>query len=367
MKDLQAGCDRCRSLHRFTNNLTSSPSHQFTAVDWLPSPVWDIVFPHATPWREPSMLRYTAALLLCGATALGAQDTTRITRRDTAVSAALAPRVQYARKFSRADTLRGSFTTPGRRWWDVTCYDLHVDIRPADSSVAGWNGITYRVVEATPARAELQIDLMEPLVLDSVVLAGRKLSLRHEGDAHFAALPSAQRVGARATVVAYYHGRPRIAVNPPWEGGVSWARDSLGRPWVVTTDQGMGASVWWPNKDTQADEPDSQRIALTVPAPLMNVSNGRLRSTKKNPDGTTTYQWFVVNPINNYAIAVAAGNYAHYSETFDGLKGKPTMDFYPIDYNLENAKRQFPQARSMLECFEYWFGPYPWYEDGYKL
>ena len=115
---------------------------------------------------------------------------------------------------------------------------------------------------------------------------------------------------------------PQIAKNPPWQGGFSWAKDSLGRPWVVTTDQGMGASVWWPNKDTQADEPDCQRVALTVPDPLINVSNGRLRSTKKNANGTTTYEWFVVNPINNYAIAVAAGNYAHYSETFDGRRAR---------------------------------------------
>jgi aminopeptidase N len=165
----------------------------------------------------------------------------------------------------------------------------------------------------------------------------------------------------------FYHGRPLIAKNPPWEGGFTWTTDSLGRPWIATTDQGMGASAWWPNKDTQADEPDSQRVALTVPQPLIDVSNGRLRNTTRNADGTTTYEWFVANPINNYAIAVAAGNYAHYSEVYRGLRGELTLDFWPLDYHLDAAKRQFPQARSMLQCFEGWFGPYPWYEDGYKL
>jgi aminopeptidase N len=129
----------------------------------------------------------------------------------------------------------------------------------------------------------------------------------------------------------------------------------------------MGASAWWPSKDTQAEEPDSQRIALTVPKPMINVSNGRLRSVTDNPDNSTTYEWFVRNPINNYAIAVAAGSYAHYSEEYDGEKGKLTMDYWPLTYNLENAKRQWTQARSMMQCFEHWFGPYPWYEDGYKL
>jgi aminopeptidase N len=269
-----------------------------------------------------------------------------------------------ARTYTHADTLRGSFTTPGRAWWDVAFYDLHVSISPRDSSIRGYNGISYRVLK--PA-TEMQIDLMTPLVVDSMIQDGRAVQFRRDSNAFFATLSSPQRAGERKTITVFYHGRPRIGTNPPWQGGFTWTRDSLGRPWVVTTDQGMGASVWWPNKDTQADEPDSQRVALTLPDPMIDVSNGRLRSTTHHPDGTTTYEWFVTNPINNYAIAVAAGTYAHYSESFDGLKGKLTLDFWPLDYNLENAHRQFVQARSMLQCFEYWFGPYPWYEDGYKL
>jgi aminopeptidase N len=282
-------------------------------------------------------------------------------RRDTF---ALAPRRGYVPKSSRADSLRGSFTSPGRRWWDVTFYDLHVRVEPADSSIAGRNGITYRVLE--PLR-EMQIDLMEPLQVDSMIQDGRALRFRREGAAFFVTLTSPQRAGESKTVTVHYHGRPQIARNPPWEGGFTWERDSLGRPWVVTTDQGMGASVWWPNKDTQADEPDSQRVALTVPDPMIDVSNGRLRSTTRNPDGTTTYEWFVTSPINNYAIAVAAGSYAHWSEVYDGLDGKLTLDFWPLDYNLDKARRQWVQVKPMLQCFEHWFGPYPWYEDGYKL
>jgi aminopeptidase N len=273
---------------------------------------------------------------------------------------------QPARVYTRADTLRGSYTTPGRAWWDVTFYDLHVAINPADSSVRGYNRITYRVLEV-PAAAELQIDLMPPLEVDSIAQDARPQSFRREGSAFFVTLSRRPLASSSQTLTVYYHGRPQIAKRPPWEGGFSWKTDSLGRPWVVTTDQGMGASAWWPNKDTQADEPDSQRIALTVPDPMLEVSNGRLRSTTKNPDGTTTYEWFVVNPINNYAIAVAAGTYEHYSDVFQGEKGPLTLDFWPLSYHLEAAKRQWVQAKSMLSCFEHWFGPYPWYEDGYKL
>jgi aminopeptidase N len=302
-----------------------------------------------------------AALIAGGATTTLAQDTSskRFPR-----SSALGPRNTYTPKTSRADTLRGSFTTPGRAWWDVSFYDLHVAISPSDSSIKGRNAITYRVLK--PGK-EMQVDLMTPLEVDSMVQDGKSVQFKREGAAFFATLNKPQRAGAKNKITVYYHGKPQIAKNPPWQGGFSWSKDSLGRPWIVTTDQGMGASVWWPNKDTQADEPDSQRVALTLPDPLINVSNGRLRNTTRNTDGTTTYEWFVVNPINNYAIAVAAGNYAHYTDTYDGLKGKLSMDFWPLDYDVEKAKKQWPQAKTMLACFEKWFGPYPWYEDGYKL
>jgi len=271
---------------------------------------------------------------------------------------------QSPRVFTRADSLRGSYTSPARVWWDVTFYDLQVAINPADSSISGRNGITYRVVQPG---SELQVDLMQPLEIDSMIQDAERVSYRREGNAFFATLPAPPPAGARRTLTVYYHGKPRPARRPPWEGGFTWTADSLGRPWVVTTDQGMGASVWWPNKDTQADEPDSQRVALTVPDPMQDVSNGRLRSTVRNPDGTTTYEWFVVNPINNYAIAVAAGSYAHYAEVYRGERGDLTLDFWPLSYHLDTARVQFAQARPMLQCFEHWFGPYPWYEDGYKL
>ena len=266
--------------------------------------------------------------------------------------------------YTRADTLRGSFTTPQRAWWDATFYDLHVAVNPADSSLRGRNGITYRVL--TP-RQELQVDLMVPLVVDSMIQDGRAVKFRRDGNAFFVALTSPQYAGASKTLTVYYHGKPQPAKRPPWDGGASWQRDSLGNPWVVTTDQGMGASVWWPNKDTQADEPDSMRVAITVPDPLINVSNGRLRRISNNGNGTTTYEWFVVNPINNYAIALAAGMYDHWTELYDGEQGKLTLDFWPLAYHMDAARRQWSQTRPMLQCFEHWFGPYPWYEDGFKL
>ncbi len=274
---------------------------------------------------------------------LGAQEPTRI--------------------FTHADSIRGS-NTPQRSWWDVTFYDLHVRANPADSSIVGYNAITYRVLK--PAR-EMQIDLQMPLVVDSIVQDGVELGSRRDGNAFFVTLVAAQPTRALKTISVYYHGKPIVAVRPPWDGGFVWAKDSLARDWVVTANEGTGASVWWPNKDYLADEPDSQRVAITVPDSLLDVSNGRLRSSTPNGDGTTTYEWFVVNPINNYDVAVNSGHYAHFRETYQGEKGQLTLDYYPLDYHLDTARKQFQQVKPMMKCFESWFGPYPWYEDGYKL
>ncbi len=265
--------------------------------------------------------------------------------------------------FTRADTLRGSIT-PERAWWDVEFYDLNVTVNPADSTISGYNAITYLVVADA---GEMQIDLMNPLQVDRIVQAGADLEFRREGDVILVNLTEPQLLGEYATVTVHYHGRPIVAVNAPWDGGFVWARDTLSRPWVATAVQGLGASAWWPNKDTQVEEPDSQRIAITVPDPLIDVSNGRLRSTTSNGDGTTTYEWFVSNPINNYNVSVNIGGYAHFSDIYLGERGTLTLDYWPLDYNLDEAKEQFAQVLPMLTCFESWFGPYPWYEDGFKL
>lgn len=270
---------------------------------------------------------------------------------------------QAPRVFTHADTLRGA-NGPARSWWDASFYDLQVRIFPADSSIRGRNGISYRVLR--PGR-EMQVDLQEPLVVDSILQDGVVLKSRRDGNAFLVTLVAPQRVGAVKTITVLYHGKPRAARNPPWDGGLIWKQDSLGRPFIATANQGLGASVWWPNKDYAADEPDSQRVAITVPDPMVNVSNGRLRSTRSNGDGTTTWEWFVVAPINNYGIAINAGTYAHWSETFPGESGTLTLDFWPLAIHADTARVQWQQARTMIACFEHWFGPYPWYEDGYKL
>jgi aminopeptidase N len=279
-----------------------------------------------------------------------------------AAIALLVPAAARAQSFSRADTLRGSIT-PERAWWDVLFYDLDVALDPADSTLRGRNRITYRVVGRP---REMQIDLQVPLRVDSIVQDGRPLRFRREGNAYFVRTEQS-KAGSVGAVTVFYGGKPRVAENPPWEGGLIWSREPDGSPWISTACQGLGASVWWPTKDTQADEPDSQRVAVTVPTPLQAIANGRLRGVERRSDGTTTWEWFVSSPINNYAVSVYAGRYAEISETFDGEQGPLTLALRPLAAHLDTARTQFGQVRPVLRCFERWFGPFPWYKDGYQL
>jgi aminopeptidase N len=279
------------------------------------------------------------------------------------LAALLAAPAAQAQAPTRADSLRGSIG-PARAWWDVAFYDLHLAVNPADSSVAGSNGITYRVLQ--PA-SEMQIDLQR-LEVDSIVQDGQRLRHRRDGNALFVTLQAPQPAGTMKTVTVHYHGRPRVARRAPWDGGFVWTRDPGGDPWVATAVQGLGASAFWPNKDTQADEPDSMRIAVTVPRGMTNVSNGRLRDSVHNADGTTTWTWFVGSPINNYDVAVNAGSYAHFADVYQGEKGPLTLDYWPLAMHEAAARRHWGRdVKPMLQCFENWFGPFPWYEDGFKM
>ena len=265
--------------------------------------------------------------------------------------------------FTRQDTLRGAIT-PERAWWDLTYYHLDIRVNPADSTIAGSNTIQYRVL--APGQ-RMQIDLQAPMKVEKVVQNGKTLSFQQDGNAWFVELPDPRKPGAIETVAVHYSGRPQVARNPPWDAALSWRTDDNGKPFVATSCQGDGASLWWPCKDHMYDEPDSMLISVRVPAGLMDVSNGRLRGIENNGDGTKTYHWFVDNPINNYGVNVNIGDYVHFSETYQGEKGELDCDYYVLPYNLEKAKEQFRDVPRMLAAFEHWFGPYPFYEDGFKL
>ena len=267
-----------------------------------------------------------------------------------------------AQKYSAQDTLRGSIT-PERIWWDLVYYDLDVTVQPKVKSIRGTNTIHYKVVSP---KNIMQIDLQPPMKLIKAVQDEVELSINQNGNAHFIQLEKKQNRKKIEQIVLHFEGQPKEAINAPWDGGFSWKKDYNDNDFIATSCQGIGASVWWPNKDHMYDEVDSLQMKITVPKHLKAVGNGRLRAVTKN-EKTASYTWFVSNPINNYGVNINIGDYVDFSETYNGEKGNLDMHYFVLKDNLNKAKKQFLDAPKMMKAFEYWFGPYPFYEDSYKL
>ena len=281
-------------------------------------------------------------------------------------------------KFTRQDTLRGSVTKE-RVWWNLLHYDLQVKIDAKNKYISGSNTIEYEVLKNYQV---MQIDLQSPMQIIKATQNGKDLSYTKEGSAYFIDLYESQKTGDKNEITIIFNGKPIEAKNPPWDGGFTWKRvqnplDSIStnkqkkvliNNFIATSCQGIGASIWWPCKDHLYDEPDNGvTIIITPPKGLMGVSNGKLKKVIQNQDSTNTYHWEVINPISNYGININIANYSHFSEIYPGEKGPLDCDYYVLPQNLEKAKIQFQQVSKMLEAFEHWFGPYPFYEDSYKL
>ena len=283
--------------------------------------------------------------------------------------------------FTHADTLRGS-DGPGRKWWKVIHYDLTVQINE-QRYIVGQNKIKFRVLSTAPD--SMQIDLDTSFGKVQVKAAeNENIELSREGKVLWLRYPFHNwAVGSVHEITIFYRGVPREAVHPPWDGGFSWGNDKVGKPWIAVSCQGLGASAWWPCKDAQWDEPDSgmdTHFALSgfkaMADSMVVVGNGRsggdgnYEIQQSNPgagEKVKFWNWHVVNPINNYDVTFYAGDYVHWHDTLMGEKGKLDLDFWALRYNEDKARKQFAVVKQMIHCFEYWMGPYPFYEDGYKL
>lgn len=269
------------------------------------------------------------------------------------------------------DTLRGTINNE-RSWWNVQHYAIEVAPDFLSKTIKGQNTIRFKSTDPK-AKPVLQIDLQEPLIIDSALFEGKKVQCKKRGKNSWLVLlddRSATRKKTEQSITLYYGGAPHVAKNAPWDGGWIFAKDKEGRPWMTVACQGLGASVWYPCKDHQSDEPDrGATLSVTVPDTLVAVANGRLISETSATAGNRTFQWQVVNPINNYNLVPYIGKYVHWNDQYKGIAPKPLdLDYWVLDYNLEKAKPSFNRdVPRMLKAFEYWFGPYPFYEDGYKL
>ncbi len=265
--------------------------------------------------------------------------------------------------FTKADTLRGQLNE-FRSCYDVYFYDLDIKVDVAEQRISGSNKIYFTAVKDFE---KMQLDLYENMAINRILMNGKKLSFERLGNAFFVDLPR-QKEGVQSMLQVFYEGEPIVAINPPWNGGFAWRKDENDNDWVGVACEGDGASLWWPNKDHLSEEPDSMSIKVAVPDDLMCVANGNLRHQEKLGNGYTRYDWFVQYPINNYNVTVNIGDYVHFSDTYTAQDGATLpLDYYVLSYNEEKARKHFKQVNGVLECFEHYFGKYPFWEDGFAL
>ncbi|MGI9138181.1 MAG: M1 family metallopeptidase [Sediminibacterium sp.] len=271
--------------------------------------------------------------------------------------------------FNLQDTLRGSLNEH-RNWFDIQHYAINVTPNYETKSIIGQVSWTAKVIK--PAN-NIQIDLQQPLIIDSVIYvgpnskSGKALTFSRNLNIAIVNLNEKININTNFKLHIYYHGIPREAIRPPWDGGWIWKKDANGKPWMSVACQGLGASVWYPCKDHQSDEPDhGASLTINVPDSLKAIGNGRLIKTETNQH-ISSYTWEVKNPINNYNIIPYIGDYMGWSDNYNGLKGNLDIHYWVLKQDSTKAKAQFTQVHQMLKAFEYWMGPYPFYEDGYQL
>lgn len=271
----------------------------------------------------------------------------------------------FAQKFTKADTLRGTYNN-NRKWWDLLHYQLNINVDIENKFISGRNAISFKTLGAGNI---MQIDLQKPMQIDSAFYNKNKCTWKHIENAWLINLGTNIEAGKWDSLIIYYSGKPKAAAYAPWDGGLSWAKDEKNRQWIGVSCQGLGASVWWPNKDHLSDEPnDGVKISVTIPDTLVNISNGTLLAATKNNNGTTTWTYKVKNPINNYDVTMNIGNYIIVSDTFLGKSGILNIEYAMLDYNRGKIETHLMgDTKKMLRCFEHWFGPYPFYKDGYRL
>lgn len=267
--------------------------------------------------------------------------------------------------YTKQDTLKGS-NTKFRNFWDVKKYELSVEPNFEQKSIKGNNKISFEIIKDI-TNPVFQIDLQQPMKADKVVASFPISEYKQDGDFIFITTKKKFKKGEKLTIDVTYSGNPTIAKNAPWDGGWVFANDENGNPWMSVADEGIGASIWLPTKDIWSDEPDNGIIMkIITPKDLVGIGNGRLID-KKTSNDKNIFTWEVKNPINAYSIIPNIGKYVNFKDTYKGEKGTLDLDYWVLDYNLEKAKKQFQQVKPMLSALEYWFGPYPFYEDSYKL
>ncbi len=268
----------------------------------------------------------------------------------------LVPPPPVLRPPTRADILRGEYGR-FRANNDLLFYRLDVRVDPAKKSIAGRNTIRFRMLGDD---TRIQLDLYANLNVDKILLGATPLKYQRELNTVWVDFPQTLKAGREYAIDFHYSGFPKEQGR---FGGMAFKKDPAGNDWIFTACEGEGASIWWPNKDQWRDEVEKMEISVAIPTGLTDVSNGKFVGKTDLGDGYTRWDWQIQYPINNYNVSLNIGKYQHFGDRMGDLP----LDFFVLPGSLEAAKRQFAQAKPMIEAYQRFFGDYPFKKDGFKL
>ncbi|HEV3470625.1 MAG TPA: M1 family metallopeptidase [Pyrinomonadaceae bacterium] len=274
-----------------------------------------------------------------------------------------APRAQ--RELGARPTDSGGPLMPEQAAYDVTSYDLSLRIDPREQAIAGTLTARARIVHPTEW---FVLDLDTPLAVSKTSLVSKgsaaPLSFERRGGKVWIAFPVTKQPGEAVEVRVEYGGKPRVAPRPPWVGGFVWSKTPAGQDWISTAVQMDGADLFWPCKDHPSDEPDEMTLHITVPSGLVVATNGKLTGVVKNNDDTSTYNWHVSTPINNYGVALNIAPYRTIEGEYRSVSGERVpAAFWVLPENYEKGQKLFAELFEMLAFLEKHLGPFPFRAD----
>ena len=268
--------------------------------------------------------------------------------------------VTWSLVLSAQVTVSGGHLKPEQALMDIRHYTVSLEVSPEKQSYKGFAEISLNLASSS---GMLVFNLDNRFTISRVTVNGKQKSYTHEnGLIHIPGNPDFPQ--GQLLVRIDYGGQPMIAKNPPWDGGIQWAKDSLGRPWIAMSCQTDGAQIFFPCKDHPSDEPnEGADLIITVPKGLVVAGPGLLVKTSSSGK-KSTFHWKTNYTISNYCILFNVGNYKVVTRTYTTVLGnKVPMQYYVLDYNLPKADKLLDLFERSTHMLEKYFGEYPWAKE----
>jgi aminopeptidase N len=243
---------------------------------------------------------------------------------------------------------------------DVLHYDLHLSIRNLSSkSISGYAVLD---IEATKANVStIALDLLK-LNVTRVLVDSQNVTYSQNDSVLTVRLNSNLPVSGNIKLHVEYNGQP--VTDASWGGFYFSGNYAFNMGVGFASDPHNFGRCWFPCIDNFTDRA-TYAFHITTDAGFVAVCNGLKQADMSNPDGSTTWNWHLAQPIPTYLASVAVGKYAFVSYDFPGENRT-----YPVILAVEpkdtpKVKASLSDLDAAFAHFQQKFGPYMFDRVGY--